>query len=163
MLNCKWSEKAEQQLQLLWGQTNFKARQMRQMCCSRRQKEKETESKADKEREPLKVVSCLLGVFSAENFTVDPLRARRLIRTYKILYWFSLYARYLPLPLCECVCVFRCVSVCRKFFSTELLPHLSIGSPAPVAGLAPAFTAGVRLIYLPFLFRSLRFIFKHYS
>lgn len=140
------------------GQTNFTGSQMRQICC--RKKGGETAGKADMEREQPKVVSVRSFSFLSAvslvvvNFTVDPLCRRRLIRTYKILYWFSLYARYFPLPACLCDA--------GESFSTELLPHLSIGR-RPLVTLTPAFTAGVRLIYSPFLFRSLRFIFKHYS
>lgn len=108
MLNCKWSEKAGN-CNCCGARQTLKHSKWDKCAAAEGRREKETESKADKEREPLKVVSCLLGVFSAENFTVDPLRERRLIRTYKILYWFSLYARYLPLPLCECVCECLCV------------------------------------------------------
>lgn len=117
MLNCKWAEETRE----AWRNWN---------CCGpvkvwSKANEKNMKEKLRGRREQQKVVSLLnsvwglLAVVVVVNFTVDPLRRRRLIRTYKILYWFSLYARYFS----------HCLSLWlwRKFF--RIFPHSSLAPP----------------------------------
>lgn len=121
----------------------------------------ETETKADKEREPLKVVSvlsfsCLIGVFLLRTLQLTLFATEG--DSYVLIKY---YIDFLFMPdICHCPCV--CLSVCRKFFNRTLATSFN-RLPRPLVSCTPAFTAGVRLIYLPFLFPLLRFIFKHYS